>query len=224
MTEVYYFSAAGHCKALAELLGEMLRAPVRELPCNPSADTAVVVFPVYCQNIPGPVRQFLKNLKAPQVALAAAYGQMGRGNVLWEGAKLVSGTVVAGAYVPTGHTYLGGSVEPDLEKLRQFTDRIADPTPAKIGRSAKVWYADLTPALRSRLGVSLMKTDRCTECGLCSRRCPMGTMNNGIPGNRCIRCLRCVSECPAGALTAKLSPIMKRYLRKKRSTDFILFL
>lgn len=223
--QVYYFSATGHTRALAQQLSEHLSSPLCELPCDapPAADTVVVVFPIYCQQIPPPIRQFLSALEAPQVALIATYGRMGYGNVLWEAAQLVRGTVIAGAYIPTGHSYLSDSVPTDKTALQPLIDRLLQPRAVTIPRASRHPFAALFPALRSRLGVRLRKTDRCRDCGLCSRRCPMQAMTNGVPNRSCIRCLRCVTECPSSAITVSYHPFLRYYLRKPRVERVVLY-
>jgi len=45
--------------------------------------------------------------------------------------------------------------------------------------------------------------DRCTDCGLCSRLCPVGNITvNKHPewSDRCQTCMRCLCFCPAGAV------------------------
>ena len=226
MRQVWYFSAAGHSRAAARWLTEQLECPLfeigKDIPVQ--LETAAVVFPVYCQNIPEPVRVFLSGLRAKNIALIATYGKMGCGNVLWEGKQLVKGTVIAGACVPTGHTYLDQPPITDYTPLQPVLNRIREPKPAQIPRQKKWWLADLLPELRSSVSVRLEKTDRCTACGLCSRNCPVGTMNNGKPGTGCIRCLRCAAECPAQALQVSYHPVLRFYLRKPRQEEWIFYL
>ena len=226
MGEIWCFSAAGHSLEVAQYLGQALNAPVRRIgeETDAATDLAVVVFPVYCQNIPSPVIQFLSRLPAKQVVLIATYGRMGYGNVLWEGAQLTAGQVIAAAFVPTGHTYLNEKVSVNYEALQPILDRLGDPRPAVIPKLRKWWLADLFPGFRSRIGVKLQKNQNCTQCGLCSTVCPMGAMKNGIPGKNCIRCLRCVAQCPNGAISFTCGPVLRRYLRKPRKCETVIFL
>ena len=226
MTGVYYFSATGHSEAVARYFADTMDAPMCPVEQENSEvlTTAVVVFPVYCQNIPAPVKDFLSALKAENIVLIATYGRMGYGNVLWEAAQRITGQVIAAAFVPTGHSYLREEVPVDYVSLQPILERIAHPRPAALPKLRKWWLADLLPNIRGRLSVKLQRNGNCTQCGLCNAKCPMGTMNNGIPGKACIRCLRCVSQCPEEALQFSCGPVLRWYLRKPRQTETVLYL
>lgn len=223
MTEVYCFSATGRSMEVGKFFADHLGVRVTEKEIA-DAEMAVVVFPVYCQNIPEPVRGVLPKLHANHVVLIACYGRMHHGNVLMEAAKLVSGQVIAAAYVPIGHTYLNESAGVDTEALLPILSRIRDPKPAKLKWEFKNPLADCFPTLRSQLGVKIGRNDRCTGCDICAQSCPMGDMRWGIPGNRCIRCLRCVARCPEEALDVHYSLPLRVYLRKKKKNKTILYL
>lgn len=229
MVRVFYFSGSGHSKAVAEHFAQKLNADnisiVRNQDAmNLSCTTAVVVFPVYCQNLPEPVKEFLQNLKSEYVVLIATYGKMGHGNVLWEAKQLVKGTTIAGAYVPTGHTYLNEPAFFCSNELDVIFDRIANPVKALIPKKRKVFFADFFPGLRSRISVKLVKNKNCNSCGHCADICPMQAIRNGKANSRCIRCLHCVSQCPQSALDFELSRILKKYLSKKRESTLKIYL
>ena len=115
MIRIYCFSGSGHSLAVAKELSQMLDCEIRPNDNKTATeDTAAVVFPVYCQNIPKPVKRFLKGLEAKYVALIATYGKISYGNVLYEAQKLLHRLVIAGAYIPMGHTYLDGDCEFDV--------------------------------------------------------------------------------------------------------------
>lgn len=226
MNEVWYFSAAGHSRKVALFFAKALKVPLKEIDpgAQPGGDAAVVVFPVYCQNIPEPVKAFLPRLQAGRVVLVATYGRMGYGNVLWEGARLLTGQVIGAAFVPSGHTYRKEEVPIDFDALRPHLSCMEKTKPVSIPKLKKWWLGDCFPKLRGKLSVRLRKNERCTGCGLCSVRCPMGTMQDGTPGNNCIRCLRCVYECPEKALTFVCHPVLRWYLHKPRQTGTVLYL
>ena len=226
MNKVFYFSATGHCREIATIFAERLGAPVHEIGGGgvDSAQTAVVVFPVHCQSLPEPVRCWLPKLRAENVVLIAAYGRMHPGTALHEAAGLVSGRVIAGANLPTGHSYLGDEVPFDPGALEPILRRIEHPSEADIPKGERQLFARLAPALRSRVGVKISRSNSCDGCGNCTRRCPVGAMEKGLPGKGCIRCLRCVHECPRRALSFSLHPLLRLYLRKPRRAETILYL
>lgn len=226
--KVFYFSATGRTKTVAAWIARELGAPLVDLEsCDDSAlhcETAIVVFPVYCQNIPLPVLPFLKALAAQNISLIACYGGKGHGNVLQEASRILSGTVIASACIPIGHTYLDEQTQLDPEKLRPLLDAIRISKPVTLPKERKSILAYLFPGLRSQLGIKLLRSDTCNSCGVCTQCCPMHTMKNGRPGGQCIRCLRCVSRCPGQALTAVPHPLLKYYLNTTNCQEFRFYL
>ena len=112
---VYYFSACGHSLAAAEYCAGAQNAPLLRILPNGTAraerppgtvsravdegdQTAIVVFPVYCQAIPRPVRVFLRGLRAGSVILLATYGRVSHGNVLQKAQKITPTRVCGAAY------------------------------------------------------------------------------------------------------------------------------
>ena len=224
MTAIYCFSGSGHSRAVANALASALGEPVTEITAAPpiaSADTAVVVFPVYCQNVPPPVRQFLRALPAGKVALVATYGGISYGNVLWEASRLLRGVTIAAAAIPTGHTYLGGAPEFDPASLQTVLDQLRESRPVVLKKERKHLFANFFPAWRSRMGVRLTRNANCTSCGHCQAVCPMGAISGDGINRKCIRCLRCVSECPRSALDVRIRPVLMRYLLKKDANQSV---
>lgn len=219
MIGVYCFSGSGHSRAAADFFAGKLGTDVQcigadAVPRQARCRTAVVVFPVYCQNIPAPVKRFLKDMDAEYAVLIATYGRISYGNVLYEAKALVSAAVIAGAYVPTGHTFLRGDSAFDSEALLPILERIGHPKPVCIPRLSKDWFADLLPAWRSRVGVKLIRTEDCTSCNVCGKSCPMGAIRRGRTNARCIRCLHCVFVCPRKALSFETRAVLRKYLMK----------
>ena len=220
MNAVVYYSNTGQSRAVATYLAERLDYPLVDLEsCTQSHfESLVLVFPVYCQNIPDTVKGFLSRITAEHLTPVATYGKMCYGNVLYEiQKKYLQNTVVAAAYVPTKHTYLTEDTPfEDYHLLDPLVDKVKHPTPIRLPRTYKNPLADLLPALRSYLGVDVYSTEACNGCGLCTARCPQRAIQNGRTNTKCIRCLRCVSECPRGALGFRLRFPLRLYLRKKK--------
>jgi len=228
MTRIYYFSGSGHSLAIAEAFSRFLNCEMFDITTATEDFTddevAVVVFPVYCQNIPRPVKAFIKRISAKSVVLIASYGGISYGNVLYEAKKLVKGEVIAAAYVPTGHTFLSGDKNFPTDILHPIAKRIASPKTAIIPRSRKNPLSNVFPALRSRIGVKISKSDACDECGVCERNCPTKAIHNGCINSKCIRCLRCVTSCPRRALKFKNTWVLKKYLEHYHKEECLLYL
>lgn len=228
MTNVYCFSGSGHSLAVADFLADKLNCEVTEIHngivSENTMETSIVVFPVYCQNIPRPVKMFLKQLTSKYVILIATYGKISYGNVLHEAAKMLQGQVIAGAYVPTGHTFLNESTDSGFEELMPVLERIKEPQKAVIPKSHKNILSNIFPALRSRISVRITRTNACRMCNACARSCPMNAINNGNIGSDCIRCMRCVTNCPNNALRSTNQWILKKYLNHYHKNEFKLYM
>ncbi len=226
--KVYCFSGTGRTMKLAEYMAKQLDAQIVPIAYNmdlsENNDVSLVIFPVYCQNIPNIVAEFLKSLKTEKLAVIAAYGKFSYGNVIHEAAKLSSAQFIGGAYAPIGHTFLDENVDFDFTRLLPLVQRIKSPKEASVPKSKKNLFASFLPEWRSRIGVKITKNEKCISCGLCERACPMNAMKGGKPNSKCIRCLKCVSVCPKGALEYSKRKILKIYLSQRRSESFKIYL
>lgn len=221
MEKVYYFSGSGHSRKVAEYFAEKLGTEALSIEspgCGLSGKghAAVVVFPVYCEMLPKPVKDFLAELDAKYVVLIATYGKICPGNVLRSAQKRVKGQVIAGAYIPTGHTYLKEQASFEIREAEAICARIRSPKPVVIPKKSGHLWAYFFPRWRSRIGVKMKRTAECNHCGLCERQCPVLAIHKGHIGRKCIRCLRCVNECPRKALEFTLHPLLERYLTKQK--------
>ena len=228
MNAVVYYSNTGQSRAVAEHLAERLDYPIADMEACQEVrfDSLVLVCPVYCQDMPPAVRDFLKRITADYLTPVATYGKMCYGNVLFDlQRRFPHVTVAAGAYVPTKHAYLSDDAPFDsFELLAPLVEKVRNPAPVRLPRTYRNPLAVLLPAARSRLGVRIHRTEDCDGCGLCAARCPQGAIHMGITNAACIRCLRCVNECPKGALTAEIRFPLDLYLRKKKVTETVVYL
>lgn len=224
MNGVIYYSNAGECKRIAEYCAQKLNCPIAEIAnAENDYDNAVLVFPVYCQNVPQTVKRFLNTVSAQKLTVIACYGKMNHGNVLYEIQRKYRLNIVGAAYVPTKHAYLDEPRFDDFGKLEPLLEKANDGVPVKIPKSRKNPLANFLPKQRSHAGVKIVKNDNCDNCGLCQRECPLRATINGKTNRRCIRCMRCVTNCPRHALTIKTSAAMKWYLRRKKQEELIIY-
>ncbi|MBE6899277.1 MAG: hypothetical protein E7479_01235 [Ruminococcaceae bacterium] len=226
MDRIFYFSGSGKSRRFAEFLGKKLDFPISDFTETTDffVKTAIIVFPVYCQNLPDPVICFLKKLKAENIAFAAVYGRKSYGNVIEDAVKISSGNFIGGICVPCGHSFLSEPDDFDFESVLPFIERIKNPESAKTEHCPKDFYADLIPAKRTRIGVKIKRNGNCKNCGKCTENCPMGAIENGIIGKNCIRCLRCATECPENALEFKTLWFLKAYLVSGRKNEIKFYL
>lgn len=219
MIRIFCFSGTGHSMAVAKFFSESLRTEITDIsqettiPCTKS-EISIIVFPVYCGNIPKIVKSVLPKINSKYFVLIATYGRISTGNVLWESARLVKGKVIAAEYVPTGHTYLDEPAEFDDEILKPVLKMIKQPKEIVVKKERKGILPFIFPNLRSRLGVKINRTSDCNKCDLCKRSCPMQAISGDKISKKCIRCLRCVKNCPRNALKVTYNPLLKKYIEK----------
>ena len=224
MNAVVFYSNTAQSKAVAAYLSSELGYPLVDIERGYTElyENLVLVFPVHCQNIPDTVKVFLKRTSAINLTVIATYGKMCCGNVLFEIQNIYQKNIVAGAYIPTKHSYINGDdVFCDFERLKPIIEKIKEPSYIKLPRLYKNPLASILPKTRSKLGLTIQKTADCNGCGLCSENCRLGAIKSGKTNRSCIRCLKCVEACPNKALRVKLSLPLRLYLRKKKSNKLI---
>lgn len=226
MNAVVFYSNTGHSKAIAAYLANQLEYPLTDMEttCAKQYQNLVLVFPVHCQNIPDVVKTFLKNASVDNLTLVAAYGKMCCGNVLYDIQKNYQKNIVAGAYIPTKHSYIDNdNVFCDFDQLKPLVEKIKAPSCIQLPKLYKNPLADLFPKQRSQLGLTIQRNADCNGCNLCTERCSFGAIKTGETNRKCIRCLRCVASCPRQALKIQVGLPLKLYLRKKKSNKVILY-
>ncbi len=228
MRAVVYFSNTGESKKIAAYLAERTGFSLRALEeCKITAfERLILVFPVYCQNVPVPVCNFLKQTKSEGFTAVATYGRMCHGNVLKELQKKygTQHSLIAAAYVPTKHTYLKEESFFALERLEPLVMKQQSGERIEFPSSYKNPLANFAMSWRSRIGVKIAKNNRCIGCGLCARECAYKAMQKGKPNKNCVRCLRCVAQCPVQALEFSCRAPLKMYLKKKKKDNLVLYI
>lgn len=225
MNAIVYYSNTRQSKHIAEYLSTKLDYPLLDITKieNYTFDNLVLVFPVYCQSIPDYVKAFLSRLCVDSLALLATYGRMCYGNVLWEIQKKYNHNIIAGAYIPTKHSYLEEKNFENLEGLDAIIEKIKKPSAVEFPKEYKNPFADFFKKSRSMLGVKIIKGTDCDECGACDKLCINNAIKNGITNSKCIRCLKCVTECPKKALSIKNRLPLRLYLSKKKLEKLVIY-
>jgi len=226
MNAALYYSNTDESKRIAEYIAEQTHFALTDLTKTTEYvyEYAVAVFPVHCQNVPQAVKNFLRRLQTKYLVLIAAYGKMSYGNALYEIQRNYRLNIIAAAYVPTKHSYADEPRFEDFYRLAPVIDKIKNPTQITIPRSNKNIFANFLPKLRSQIGCKIVKDKNlCNNCGLCSTNCLQNAIKDGKTNRRCIRCTRCVQVCPQRALTVKLRPILKNYLKKPKTADLLIY-
>lgn len=226
MNAVAFYSSTGQSRRVAEFFSEQLGYPLIDVESTKvfQFEDLVLVFPVYCQNIPKRVCAFLNRAEVVNLTVVATYGKMCHGNVLYEIQNKYKKNIVAAAYVPTKHTYLQNDEEfRDFEKLAPVVKKVAVPETIELPKTYKNIFADLFPDMRGRAGVKILKSPSCIGCGICTEKCSFGAIDSGKTNKNCIRCLKCVSVCPRNALKVKIRMPLRIYLGKKKSDKVIIY-
>lgn len=227
MNGIIYYSNTNQSKAVAEYFVKKLGWDIYDLNQRDQAQKAVdttfykivLVFPVYCQNVPDVVKDFLKKLEARYLTVVATYGKMCYGRVLYEIQNSYTvGKIIAAAYVPMKHSYLQGEIENNFDSLSLLVQKtLSDhPAPIVIKKTYKNLFANIGKDMRSRMLVKIsVDKNKCTNCAKCQSECLFNGIENGEVNSNCIRCLKCVTNCPLGALSFHNSLPLRMYLKKK---------
>ena len=226
MNAVVFYSNTGQSKAIAAYFANQLGYQLEDIESKRVEHyrNLVLVFPVHCQNIPDIIKTFLKNVSVDNLTAIATYGKMCCGNVLYEIQKNYQKNIVAGAYIPTKHSYVNNDTAfCDFAQLEPLVQKIKEPSHIQLTKLYKNPLADIFPKLRSRLGLTIQKSADCSGCNLCAERCSFGAIKSGKTNRNCIRCLRCLKSCPHQALKIKLGLPLKLYLRKKKTNKLIIY-
>ena len=183
-----------------------------------------LIFPIHYQSIPKPIRGIIKKIIAKKAIVIATYGKMSYGNILCDTKKILQAKIVAAAIVPSKHTYILNDTKfTEYNKLDILINSFNNDKEINIKKTKKSMWASFFPRLRHHISVKIIKTNKCMECGICSNECEY--ISNGIiNSHQCIRCLKCVYNCPYKALEFKLSRIMKRYFKKKKTKNLIIYI
>lgn len=186
----------------------------------------IVVFgaPVYAGRVPNVLLPYLKEKVSGRGALAVPvvlFGNRNYDDALMELSRLLTAdgfTCVAGAAFVGEHSFsrtlgAGRPNEQDMAVMDRFASDVADKLRRGDESAVTVGGCDpirpyYTPRDHNDTPINILKVkpktdmDKCTHCGLCASRCPMGSIDPADPSavkGICIKCGACVKGCPAGA-------------------------
>lgn len=202
-------------------------------------DFVVFAAPVYAGRLPDVSLERFRSLRGQQTpcVVAVTYGNRHYDDALLELTELVTaqGFQVRGAAALVGrHTY--GDIQPERP---DEDDRVENE--AFVARLQALPAAAETPVVPGKRPYQaggrgktpfIPETDyRCSHCGLCVRKCPMGAIADdcvSIDAARCISCFRCIRGCKLQAKRAQgsayenFAAMLTKKLAVRRENEYFL--
>ena len=162
MNAVVYYSNSNESYRIAQYLSDESTYQLIDLKNNNIVkfDNLILVFPVYCQNIPYEVKEFVKYIKVNNISLIATYGKKSFGNVIYEISKENNNlNIISYAYVPTKHTYIDNdSSFNDFVKLKPLVEKFNNPKSVVVKKYYKNPFANIMMLKRSQSNIKITKT------------------------------------------------------------------
>lgn len=185
-------------------------------------DLVIMVLPTYAGRIPNKILPWVQEgfkAEGTKAVAVATYGNRSVDSALGEIKQVMTENgfkVIAGAAIVSEHAFssqlAGGRPDADdMAALENFAKDIVSvidrEEPVDLGEREEVapYYVpkkvDGTPAkfLKAK---PVTDATLCTKCGVCSKACPMGSIDGEEPAvveGICIKCQGCIHVCPAGA-------------------------
>ena len=200
-------------------------------------DFVVAAAPVYAGRLPTAALERLRSLRGQQTPCIAVvtYGNRHYDDALLELTDLLGeqGFLVRGAAALVGrHTY--GNVQPerpdeaDFAENARFVDALRG-LPPQVAALAVPGSRPYQPGGQGKAGFLPETNYRCSHCGLCVRKCPMGAIARDcvtIDAGRCISCFRCIRGCrlqakeALGSAYKNFADMLTEKLAQRRENEY----
>ena len=231
-TALYYFSATGNSLTTARILAQALEGDCRIISAASLKDLEQIdvtahcvgfVFPIYYGDMPYIIRNLIEKMNFPENCYIFTFSTY-RGHPGDVAARMNDLLNKRGAFLSLnlgipmpGNSYLSTPKQAEEALLNQQSN-ILKLAPQIVQRRSED-YAKLPlpqPSPVSKLWNmrGMTADDRCIQCGICARVCPMDniTLNpRPIFGENCLTCLACFHWCPTEAIyMSKETEIQRR--------------
>lgn len=228
---ILFFSATGNCLFVAKSCGGTLKSIpqlVRNGEYEISDDVIGIVSPVYFLNLPRLVKDYLSlvKLNADYVFGILTYG-LKCGGVAYQLKKVLESngnTLHYAAELLMVDNYLPGfkmedeikiksdrQINTDLDEILKNIENHYKGMPQKgiMWRMLSIIFNKIM--MESKMGKSRLDhtdkkftiTDKCTQCGICTKVCPVANIYlEELPEfqNHCESCFACIHNCPTNAI------------------------
>ena len=231
--KIFCFSGTGNSYAIAKEIGRHfsveleLMARYKDIaPIEVTASCVGIIAPVYMNDIPRVVKEFLLRLSftvaAPYVfaVLTSGSGENKNGFKNVNLALAQHNARLALAYdIKMPSAFQGRS---DVESvLGAVPETVEEITGAIESRRENFTPQGVTALPKDFTKLSFMYrpltrlnvTEACISCGLCCKLCPTNNIelhdNKAVRGKNCIACTACASWCPQHAIKSRMSRMLK---------------
>lgn len=221
---VFYFTATGNSLFVAKRLdNNPVSIPQVQSGSVFEDDSIGIVSPVYCEEIPKIVLNFLKSskFKADYLYMILTYGKddgdsaeytYRQCNEFGLSFDFIATIKMVDNYLPNFDMNEEKKIDKKIEDqlsaiLLDLESRKRGISPATdAGRELHKQIAEMNRLFPSfNDGSALRVTEKCIGCGICEKVCPIGNFN--VTGrtarrtdNKCEFCLACIQNCPNGAI------------------------
>ena len=239
------FSATGRTKNVldsfsARWAGEKIRIDLSDVNFNrgkynfTASDVVIAASSVYEGRLPAPVAERLGRLKGngAKAVLMTVFGNRAIDDALIEMKNVMTEAgfvAVAGVEASVQHSIMPqvAPTRPDADdkkELQEFAHKVQKMLAVKTDFGPLTVPGNFPYKKLGGLPIKPKADRKCTACGLCAEKCPVGAIPKDNPKitdkEKCINCMRCTEICPADA--RDFSPLLinaVHMLLKSKVTD-----